>query len=269
VVVSGRYKVLSLDLGETTIWDTKKIGSAGYRMRVSTLAREFIGRDGRPIPSERVVQVRDDLIAQWRTEGRLPRCFTIRYQIQEIQARLQAQLARPIEELAEEYSRAGLWEHPPHINPEAQVLVQELNAAGFPVIAISNTSRSGHTWESFFRDLGRMRFDHVASSTDLGICKPDSRIFLEAAHVIGVEPSSILHVGDRLNIDVEGAMRSGMGAALYRGLWPHYYDMTEGDAVMPPKGSSVPCFENLLDVRHLLDLPIEPRNGARKDRDRL
>jgi HAD superfamily hydrolase (TIGR01549 family) len=260
--MSGKFRVLSLDLGETTIWDTKEIGAAGYAIRVRVLTRAFVGSDGTLLPEEEVARVRDGLLSEWKREGRFARCFTIRHQIEEIMRRLHARVAKPIEELAEEYSRAGLREHPPYINPEAQELVKELNGAAFPVIAISNTARTSRTWKSFFEEVGGMRFDHVVSSTDLGTCKPDSRMFLEASRLTGVEPSKILHVGDRMNTDVEGALKCGMGAALYCGLWPRYYDMAEGPAVRPPKGSPIPCFDNLREVRKLLELPRVQRPKA-------
>jgi putative hydrolase of the HAD superfamily len=62
----------------------------------------------------------------------------------------------------------------------------------------------------------------VITSCEVGRAKPDPGIFLEAARRLDVAPSEVLHVGDRWELDVEGARRAGLGAALYRGLWPYY-----------------------------------------------
>lgn len=53
-------------------------------------------------------------------------------------------------------------------------------------------------------------FDHVILSEDVGVQKPDRRIFQVALDAAGVEPEAMLYVGDDLFCDIEGAARAGL-----------------------------------------------------------
>jgi len=55
-------------------------------------------------------------------------------------------------------------------------------------------------------------FDSMIFSEEIGIRKPDPRIFYLAAERLGVQPCEIVHVGDNLKTDVWGAMNAGLKA---------------------------------------------------------
>ncbi len=55
-------------------------------------------------------------------------------------------------------------------------------------------------------------FDAVVTSSEVGVEKPDGRIFTEALRRLEVEPGEALHVGDSPLDDVEGAIAAGMEA---------------------------------------------------------
>ncbi|WP_406688982.1 HAD family hydrolase [Saccharopolyspora sp. ID03-671] len=57
-------------------------------------------------------------------------------------------------------------------------------------------------------------FDAVVISGEIGIAKPDPRIFHTACERLGLQPSEVAHVGDRLSTDARGATRAGL-----RGIW--------------------------------------------------
>ncbi len=133
-----------------------------------------------------------------------------------------AELTVSVEEGARRVSAAGLADHPPTVNPELFEVVRALEGEGVPVVAITNTARRGDTWLEFFRSRANLRFDDVITSCEFGRPKPEPGIFFEAARRLGVAPSEILHVGDRRELDIDGARRAGCGAALYRGLWHSY-----------------------------------------------
>jgi HAD superfamily hydrolase (TIGR01509 family) len=59
-------------------------------------------------------------------------------------------------------------------------------------------------------------FDARAAAHELGVGKPDRRIFEHACGQVGVAPSRVLHVGDDLVLDVLGARRAGLHAAWLR-----------------------------------------------------
>lgn len=58
------------------------------------------------------------------------------------------------------------------------------------------------------------RFGTVVASGEVGFAKPDAGIFALACERLGVEPEQTAHVGDRLDLDAEGAAAAGM-----RGIW--------------------------------------------------
>ncbi|QDZ16376.1 HAD family hydrolase [Humibacter ginsenosidimutans] len=53
-------------------------------------------------------------------------------------------------------------------------------------------------------------FDVVIASGDVGVAKPDARIFALACQRLGVRPSEAVYVGDRLATDAIGAARAGL-----------------------------------------------------------
>jgi FMN hydrolase / 5-amino-6-(5-phospho-D-ribitylamino)uracil phosphatase len=55
-------------------------------------------------------------------------------------------------------------------------------------------------------------FQHALSAACFGVSKPDPRIFKEAARLAGVQPEQMLHVGDDMALDVQGALGAGMQA---------------------------------------------------------
>ena len=59
----------------------------------------------------------------------------------------------------------------------------------------------------------RPYFCGVLTAAKLGYGKPDQRIFRAAADAAGVPLEAVLHVGDDITLDVQGALAAGMQAA--------------------------------------------------------
>ena len=57
-------------------------------------------------------------------------------------------------------------------------------------------------------------FEHVVTSGEFGVPKPDASIFLHACALFGVDPSEAVYVGDRLETDAVGAVDAGL-----TGVW--------------------------------------------------
>ncbi len=57
--------------------------------------------------------------------------------------------------------------------------------------------------------------DWIVTSEEVGVEKPDPRIFQVCVEKSGVSSGECLFVGDNLRGDIEGAMRAGMNAMLY------------------------------------------------------
>jgi len=59
-------------------------------------------------------------------------------------------------------------------------------------------------------------FSRIVVSCELGVTKPDARLFHRAATALGVAPSELLHVGDDSVRDADGARAAGCHARLVR-----------------------------------------------------
>ena len=80
-------------------------------------------------------------------------------------------------------------------------------ARRYPVVALTNGNADVHRV-----GIGEF-FAGSVSARDVGVAKPDPRIFLAAADFLQLEPTQILHVGDDALLDVVGAHAVGMQTA--------------------------------------------------------
>ena len=86
-----------------------------------------------------------------------------------------------------------------------------LCAAGVRIAAVTNAS--GAHQRAKLADLGLARFfDHVAIAGEVGLAKPDPRMFHSVCLAAGCDPSEAVHVGDKLDTDAIGARDAGLAA---------------------------------------------------------
>jgi 2-haloalkanoic acid dehalogenase type II len=80
-------------------------------------------------------------------------------------------------------------------------------ARRWPLLALSNGNA----------DIARIGlspwFQGSLAARDIGVGKPDPRIFQAACERLGCQPDEVLHVGDDLALDVHGALAAGLQAA--------------------------------------------------------
>ncbi len=96
--------------------------------------------------------------------------------------------------------------------------VEELHASGIITMMISNMSTA--TYRSIVEDRNWTRhFDHLIISGQLGINKPDPRIFEHAVSVSGVPASCILFFDD-VEANVLGAKAVGMRSLIVPSMIP-------------------------------------------------
>jgi HAD superfamily hydrolase (TIGR01549 family) len=115
------------------------------------------------------------------------------------------------DEATEEKDAAGVTQRADLI-PGASELVRELKRRGYPLALIADgypgTYRNVLTQHALY-DC----FDVFAISEDLGVCKPDARMFAYALDQLGVPPEAYAHtvmVGNHLERDIKGANALGM-----------------------------------------------------------
>jgi HAD superfamily hydrolase (TIGR01549 family) len=124
----------------------------------------------------------------------------------------EAHLAETVEWLWQEQPRYNLWRRPIAGMFE---LVQDLFEQGVPLGIISNSE--GRLAE-LAEELGIARyFSVIGDSGRFGIPKPKPDIFLYVARELKLDPAQIIHIGDALAADVEGALNVGMKAIWFDG----------------------------------------------------
>lgn len=104
----------------------------------------------------------------------------------------------------EEFGNADRWRAYADVEPA----FRRLRARGLKLGLISNWDRR---LEGLMAGLGLAPLlDTIVCSADVGLHKPDPRIFELACERIGVAPSSCAHVGDHHYADILGAHAAGM-----------------------------------------------------------
>ena len=92
--------------------------------------------------------------------------------------------------------------------PNVETVLERLLAKGLRLGVISNWDSSA---KSILASCGLLdRFEVVIISSEVGISKPDERIFRLAVQRAGVDPSHCLYVGDNYYDDAVGASSIGM-----------------------------------------------------------
>ena len=125
--------------------------------------------------------------------------------------------------------------------PDALPTLEELRQRGRLLGMISVcTEDVPQVWDE--TPLGR-EFDATVFSCDVGVSKPDPRIYKIACERLGVEPAECLFVGDGANDELPGAERVGMTAVQLR---------VPGEALTPEgerwQGASIERLTEVLDL---------------------
>jgi HAD superfamily hydrolase (TIGR01509 family) len=140
-----------------------------------------------------------------------------------------------IEELHEYHKRANLWDLVPD---DVVPALEELRSRGLRLVVVSN---SNGTLRRSFERLGMAsHFACIIDSHDVGVEKPDARLFDAAVAQSGATRESTIHVGDLFEVDVVGARAAGIRGVLLdqAGL----YD-----------GVDCPRVRSLTDLLHRID----------------
>jgi HAD superfamily hydrolase (TIGR01509 family) len=121
--------------------------------------------------------------------------------------------SQPMEELELAFWKASVVTSP---MPGARAALEELHAMGLPMAVISNSlfGSSVIRYELAKHSLA----DHlsfVMVSAEYAVRKPNPLLLETAAARLGVRPTGIWCVGDRLDTDVAGARAAGMTAVLF------------------------------------------------------
>ncbi|WP_460954830.1 HAD family hydrolase [Parasphingorhabdus pacifica] len=145
---------------------------------------------------------------------------------------------------------------------DALPCLEWLRGVGLRLAVITNAPSSYQREKISSVGLAGM-FDSLVISGEHGVAKPDTRIFDLACGELGLSQDEVVHVGDRLDTDAEGALRAGM-----RGVWLN----RDREAQTAPEGVSV--IESLDELPELLvcdlpGVPLAPGDWFADERDPL
>lgn len=107
---------------------------------------------------------------------------------------------------------------PGAVVPDADVMLDYLNAAGIRTGVISNNGWSGEALkERIDRLLPNNRFEYILSSCDYLVRKPDRRLFEIGLQKARLPGEMVWYCGDSIRADVYGAKNAGMYPVFFDG----------------------------------------------------
>ncbi len=122
----------------------------------------------------------------------------------------------------EKASARGLWHR---LEPGLRLVLSELRHRGYRLGVVSNSD--GRLRDKFNELQLTQYFDFILDSDEVGIEKPDVRLFHLGLQRSGLAAEEALYIGDLYTVDVLAARRAGIHALLYdpAGLY-HDYEPT-------------------------------------------
>jgi HAD superfamily hydrolase (TIGR01662 family) len=125
------------------------------------------------------------------------------------------------------------WSNSLTVEPEVLEVLQELRDDGYAMGLVSNVSLYPDLMRRDLERLGIAQFLQAAVfSSEVGVRKPDARIFRVALERVEVEAPQAAFVGDRLYDDVGGAQAVGMRAVQTRQFRQEEHPEPQPDAVI-------------------------------------
>jgi beta-phosphoglucomutase len=156
------------------------------------------------------------------------------------------------DDLVEEMLRWMLAGRFDRVFPDVLPTLEALQAMSMPMAVISN-------FGTHLRDLLAQKnllhfFDSVIVSAEVGIAKPDPRIFDLLAETFALPRQRLLYVGDHIGDDIDGASGAGLDAVLIDRRNHH------PEALCPRIGS-------LLELKEYIQPPTRPARATILDMD--
>ncbi len=168
---------------------------------------------GRPVP-EASAKAAFDAVARFESESgslMLDDIYSFDRKAQELTFR-EAGLGAPDGKIQDRYEALAQKKEFRSMYPDVVPTLEELRRSGYLVGLISNAHPDLRKLLNLFDLLAY--FDALIISGEVGLMKPDSKIFRRGLDALDVGPAEALHVGDDPVVDYEGAMRAGLQAIL-------------------------------------------------------
>ncbi len=195
----GQIKAISFD-GDMTLWDFEKVMRHSLSLVLAELRRQVPGQASSDLTVDRMIDIRSWVAADLKGEV---------VNLEEI--RLHAfkrtlELIGCADDTLAAHLNALYLKHRFEDVELYSDVIPTLDALGPDFFLGLLSNGNGYPERCGLPD----RFRFVVFSQDVGVEKPDARMFLEACDQAGCGPSELMHIGDSLESDVAGA--NGVGS---------------------------------------------------------
>jgi putative hydrolase of the HAD superfamily len=197
------------------LWDTLVLSSAEYDQNLQKKRIELMYKALDGISREHIAQA---LEKSWIE------IEAVRKTLRDVPTHVQIDILKKFIPEFNDYTNDGALEKayteailhvPPRLNPYAH---QVLSAIPIKIGLISNTGRTpGRVLRPLLSHLGVLHmFGVTIFSNEVGYLKPHPKIFRYTARMLDVPVSEIVHVGDDVTADINGAQFAGMKTVLIK-----------------------------------------------------
>ena len=200
-----RYDAIIFDLFGTLVDDVGHPERNAVRNRRAKAEMA----DTMGVPSEDFVRLWDRTVSQ-RDSGAIPNAETgLTHVLQKLGVSVDSSLVQEAIRIRLDYYRQAL-----RPRDDAIATLETLKSRGYEVGLVSNCSNDVSVlWPT---TLFAEYIDEVILSCDVGLVKPDPRIYRLACRRLGVDAGRCLFVGDGSSNELTGASEVGMTAVLIR-----------------------------------------------------
>jgi putative hydrolase of the HAD superfamily len=207
---------VTFDLWETLLLETDGANARRTDARCEEL-RQTLDKLGVKVPATRIEsalkQTMLTLVDVWETNKDVACQDQIRSIIKSASNDSITLREEWIDDLTSAYIRP-VFTVPPYLNPDAREALQWLKSRKKLIGLICNTGLTPGIGLRRLLEKEKVAqyFDLMLFSEEIGIRKPDPRIFHLVAEKLDISPSEAVHIGDNLKSDIWGAQKAGFRA---------------------------------------------------------
>jgi HAD superfamily hydrolase (TIGR01509 family) len=213
--VAVKVRTITIDFWGTLLFDGPSSDNRYKRRRMADFEK-ILGAEGIPVSApvlDRAYEKSGTTLARvWNTNRDVPAMDHVKAILDAVDSDLWKGLAPTVRDaLLDAYAQPALLV-PPAVDVGALAALQALCARGYTLAVVSNTMRTPGAQLRQLLEKFRLLscFKHATFSDEVGIRKPDPRIFHLTLEAVGGEPATAIHVGDDTILDVEGGRAAGM-----------------------------------------------------------
>ncbi len=241
------FKHIDIEGVTFDLWNTLLVSEPGGIEVRQSAWQKVIDERGLSISSDLLLSVLEMLPVRFDIEWRAGRQYTAKEALEDAFNVFGDQITPEDREVfSETFDQASFALKVDVIEGAGEVL-EYLTKKGIKTAIVSDTSLSaGRHLRFFLTKFGITPYvTYFAFSDEVGVYKPDAKIFMKALGGMGdVNPSNAAHVGDLKRTDVLGARSIGMTSIRFRGANDDQEDELEADFVI----------DHLMELPSLLNL---------------